>query len=169
MNRLAKPEDFSFVFSLYMHPDNNKWLLYDPMDALAFQPIYDELIKRGHLYIYEEQGEPVGMFKLQPMRYRNSHIIYLGGVAIDSRHKGKGYGKTMIGESIKVAESMGFTRMELTVATINERAIRIYEQHGFKKEGVLKHYTFLKEEGVYLDEWVMGLVISPTHLRCFGE
>ena len=159
MNRLAKPEDFSFIYTLYMHPDNNRWLLYDPMSEEAFQPIFDELVKRGHLYIYEEEGVPVGMFKLQPMRYRNSHIIYLGGVAIDSKHKGKGCGNRMISESVSAAKQLGFTRMELTVATSNEKAIRLYEHHGFEKEGVLKNYSYLKEEGIYLDEWVMGKIV----------
>ena len=117
------------------------------------------MVKRGHLYVFEVDGLPVGMFKLQPMRYRNSHIVYLGGVAIDSAYKGKGHGSKMISESVSVAAQMGFTRMELTVATMNEKAIRLYEQHGFQKEGVLKNYSFLKDEGVYLDEWVMGKLV----------
>ena len=49
--------------------------------------------------------------------------------------------------------------MELTVATSNEKAIRLYEHHGFEKEGVLKNYSYLKEEGIYLDEWVMGKIV----------
>lgn len=160
MNRLAKAEDFSFIYSLYMHPENNRWLLYDEMVEQEFQPIFDELVKRGHLYIYEVDGQPAGMFKLQPMRYRNSHIIYLGGVAMDPAFKGKGHGSKMISESVSIATAQGFTRMELTVATSNEQAIRLYEQHGFEKEGVLKQYSFIKAEGLYLDEWVMGKMIS---------
>lgn len=160
MNRLAKAEDFSFIYRLYMHPENNRWLLYDEMDEDAFKPIFEELVKRGHLYVYEVDGIPAGMFKLQPMRYRNSHIVYLGGVAIDSAYKGKGHGSTLVSESVSIAAQMGFTRMELTVATLNEKAIRLYEQHGFQKEGVLKNYSYLKKEGIYLDEWVMSLVIS---------
>lgn len=160
MNRLAKAEDFSFIYALYMHPENNRWLLYDEMDEEAFQPIFDELVKRSHLYIYEQNGLPVGMFKLQPMRYRNSHIIYLGGVAIDPLYKGKGHGNKIISESVSIARALGYTRIELTVATENEKAVRLYEQHGFQKEGVLKNYSYLKNEGVYLDEWVMGRIVS---------
>ena len=159
MNRLAKAEDFSFIYRLYMHPENNRWLLYDEMDEESFRPIFEELVKRGHLYVFEVDGLPVGMFKLQPMRYRNSHIVYLGGVAIDSAYKGKGHGSKMISESVSVAAQMGFTRMELTVATVNEKAIWLYEQHGFQKEGILKNYSYLKDEGVYLDEWVMGKLV----------
>lgn len=159
MNRLAKPEDFSFIYHLYMHVDNNRWLLYDSMDERSFQPIFDELIKREHLYVYEADGAPLGMFKLQPMRYRNRHILYLGGVALDPKHKGMGHGNKIITESVSIARQMGFTRIELTVSTENEKAILLYERHGFQKEGVLKNYSYLKEEGIYLDEWVMGLLI----------
>ncbi|MFZ9299376.1 MAG: GNAT family N-acetyltransferase [Chitinophagaceae bacterium] len=160
MNRLAKPEDFSFIYHLYMHPENNRWLLYDQMDEPSFQSIFDELVKRGHLYIYEADGLPAGMFKLQPMRYRNRHIIYLGGVAVAPECKGKGHGSKIITESVSIAHQLGFKRIELTVATENEKAIHLYERHGFQKEGVLKNYSYLKDEDVYLDEWVMGLMIG---------
>lgn len=160
MNRIAGIKDFEFLYTLYMDPENNRWLLYDPMDHDAFRPIFEELVKRGHLFIYSEGEEEVGMFKLQPMRHRNSHIVYLGGVAIAAGFQGKGLGNRMIAEAIQVAKAQGFSRMELTVATVNERAIRLYEKHGFHKEGILKNYSFLKEEGVYLDEWVMGLILS---------
>jgi putative acetyltransferase len=159
MNRLAVASDVDFIYRLYMDTENNRWLLYDPMDAVAFQPIFEELVKRGHLYVYAEEGVDVGMFKLQPMRYRNAHIVYLGGVALDRSMKGKGRGNRMVGEAVAIARAAGFTRIELTVATNNERAIGLYERHGFVREGVLKNYSYLKEEGIYLDEWVMGLML----------
>jgi hypothetical protein len=64
-----------------MNPLNNPWLLYEQMGADEFRPVYNELIARNSLYIYSEDGKDVGMFKLQPMKYQNSHIVYLGGVA----------------------------------------------------------------------------------------
>ncbi len=142
-----------------MDPENNRWLLYDPMSVELFQPIFEELVKRGHLYVYAEEGVDVGMFKLQPMRHRNRHIVYLGGVALDNGMKGKGMGGRMVGEAISIARMQGFSRMELTVATENERAIRLYERYGFEREGVLKNYSYLETEGIYLDEWVMGLIL----------
>ncbi len=159
MNRLAAATDLEFIYRLYMDPENNRWLLYDPMSVELFQPIFEELVKRGHLYVYAEEGVDVGMFKLQPMRHRNRHIVYLGGVALDNGMKGKGMGGRMVGEAISIARMQGFSRMELTVATENERAIRLYERYGFEREGVLKKYSYLETEGIYLDEWVMGLIL----------
>jgi putative acetyltransferase len=159
MIRLAGQNDFDFIFQLYMHPDNNPWLLYEQMVRDEFFPIFNELIARGHLYVFHENGKDVGMFKLQPMKYRNSHIIYLGGVAVDPASSEQGAGSRMMPEVLAKVKEMGFTRIELTVGTENARAIRLYERTGFEIEGRLKNYSFLRSENRYIDEFVMGLIL----------
>ncbi len=159
MIRTAGQEDFDFIFHLYMHPENNPWLLYEQMARDEFFPIFNELISRKQLFIFEEEGIDVGMFKLQPMKYRNSHIIYLGGVAIDSGCRLQGAGSRMLVEVLSKIREMDFTRVELTVATVNHAAIRLYEKMGFQNEGLLRNYSFLKSENRYIDEFVMGLLL----------
>lgn len=158
MIRTATKTDFDFLYYLYMHPAINSWLLYEMMPAEAFRPILDELLQKKALYIYEQEGRAVGMFKLVPMKFRNSHIIYLGGVAIDPDHAGKGYAKEMMLDAIDLVKNLGFTRIELTVATSNHKAISLYEKCGFHSEGILKNYTFLKSENRYIDEQVMAYI-----------
>ena len=159
MIRIATQNDFDFIFALYMHPLNNPWLLYEQMGADEFSPVYNELTARKSLYIYSEDGKDVGMFKLQPMKYRNSHIIYLGGVAVDAGSRQQGVGGRMIAEALEKVREMGFTRIELTVGTENKAAIQLYEKAGFENEGRLKNYSFLKSENRYIDEYVMGLIL----------
>lgn len=159
MIRIATQNDFDFVFALYMHPLNNPWLLYEQMGADEFRPVYNELTARKSLYIYNEDGKDVGMFKLQPMKYRNSHIVYLGGVAVDAGSRQQGVGGRMMVEILARVKEMGFTRVELTVGTENATAIRLYEHAGFENEGRLKNYSFLKSENRYIDEFVMGLIL----------
>jgi len=159
MIRIATQNDFDFIFALYMHPLNNPWLLYEQMGADEFRPVYNELTARKSLYIYSEDGKDVGMFKLQPMKYRNSHIIYLGGVAVDAGSRQQGVGGRMIAEALEKVREMGFTRIELTVGTENKAAIQLYEKAGFENEGRLKNYSFLKSENRYIDEYVMGLIL----------
>lgn len=159
MIRAATPDDFQYIFTLYMNPLNNPWLLYEQMEADEFRTIYNELIARSSLYIYSEDGKDVGMFKLQPMKHRNSHIIYLGGVAVDPGSRQQGVGGRMISEAIEKIKEMGFSRIELTVGTENLRAIKVYERAGFQVEGRLKNYSFLRSENRYIDEFVMGLII----------
>ena len=158
MIRSSTSNDFDFLFELYMHPEINPWLSYEMMPAEAFRPIMEELLLKKAIYIYEQEGMAVGMFKLVPMKYRNSHIMYLGGVAIHPDHAGKGYAKEMILDAIDLVKSLDFTRIELTVAANNQKAISLYEKCGFKKEGILKNYTFLPTENRYIDEQVMAYI-----------
>lgn len=160
MIRQADRSDYSFIYSLYMHPATNPWLLYEWMPEQSFTPIFEELAGRGYLYIYSEDGVDLGMFKLQPMKHRNSHIVYLGGVAVDPRVQGRGVGSRMMKEIIALAGGQGFKRIELTVATNNKTAIRLYTHAGFTGEGVLKNYSYLASENRYLDEQVMALLLA---------
>jgi putative acetyltransferase len=159
MQRLAEGTDFDFIYGLYMHPVTNPWLLYEMMDEGEFRPIFDELLAKKCLFIYHEGAERIGMFKLVPQKYRNSHIIYLGGIGIHPDYWGKGHGSKMVNEVIGLIRTMGYSRVELTVASINAQAIRTYEKAGFRNEGTLKKYTYLKSENRFIDEQVMALLL----------
>ncbi|HNP23618.1 MAG TPA: GNAT family protein [Panacibacter sp.] len=156
MIRKATAADFNYLYKLYMHPQVNPFLLYEMMDANSFKPIFDELLSKGVKYVFEYGGEPIGMFKLIPLQYRNAHIAYLGGVAIDPAFAGRGYGFTMLTEAIAYAKAIGLLRVELSVATGNQKAIALYEKAGFEKEGVFKKFSYLKSEDRYVDEAFMA-------------
>jgi len=159
MIRPATDEDFDFIYELYMHPDNNPYLLYDQMPISSFRPIFDELQSKNHLYIYEVEGIQTGMCKLVPLQHRTSHIVYLGGFAIHPFFAGKGEGLKMMKEIIDHAKQKGFLRVELSVAIINEKAIRLYQKAGFVKEGILKKYSYMKSENRFVDEVVMACLL----------
>lgn len=156
MTRAMRRDDFPFIYRLYMHPATNPYLLYEVMDETSFAPIFTDLLERQLIYVYESDGVPVGMFKLVPLSHRTSHIVYLGGLAIDPDKAGAGHGKTMLQEIIALCKQKGFLRIELSTATINERAIRLYEKAGFQREGVLSKYTWLESEQRFLDEVMMS-------------
>jgi len=154
MTRPARQQDFDFIYNLYMHPDVNPFLLYEKMDQASFEPIFHELL--GLIYVFEDGGQSVGMFKFIPLKHRNAHIAYLGGLAIDPSQSGKGYGLKMMHEIIQLGKSRGLLRIELSTATSNEKAIRLYEKAGFQQEGILRKYTHLKSENRFVDEVMMG-------------
>lgn len=156
MIRLATSKDFDFVYDLYMHPEINPFLLYENMTMPSFEPIFYELIQNQLLYVFEMAHKPVGMFKFIPLKHRNAHIAYLGGIAIDPTQGGKGYGVMMMREIIDLGKSKGLLRIELSVAVGNQKAISLYERSGFKKEGVLQKYTHLKSENRFVDEVMMA-------------
>lgn len=142
-----------------MHPQINRYLLYEMMDKQTFQPIFDELMSRQVLYIHEENNTAMGTCKLAPLTYRNAHIVYLGGVAVHPSFAGKGRGFTMLKEIIEYAKEQGFLRIELSVASENEKAIHLYKKAGFAEEGLLRKYTYLQSENKFLDEVMMSYLV----------
>ncbi len=156
MIKPATSLDFDFFYNLYFHPQINPYLLYEMMDKAEFQPIFDDLLEKKVLFIFEMDGQDVGMFKLIPLTFRCNHIAYLGGVAIHPDSAGKGYGSMMMQAIVEYGAELGLKRMELSVAAINDKATHIYEKAGFQKEGVLRNYTYLKSENRYLDEVLMS-------------
>jgi RimJ/RimL family protein N-acetyltransferase len=158
MVRPATTTDFDFFFGLYMHPKVNPFLLYEQMPAAEFQPIFDDLIAKQIIYVFENGGQNIGMFKLVPLTHRTAHIAYLGGVAVHPDHAGQGFGEKMMVSIIGLGKKMGLKRIELSTATINHKAIRLYERVGFEKEGVLRNYTYLKSENKFLDEVMMSFL-----------
>lgn len=159
MIRKATNKDIDFIYSLYMHPAINRYLLYEEMSRDNFQPVFEELLSKDIKFIYTDEGTDAGMFKLIPLTYRTSHIVYLGGVAIHPSFAGKGHGRKMLQEIIDLAKRRNFSRIELSVAVINEKAIQLYEKCGFEKEGVLKKYTWLQKENKFLDEVLMACLL----------
>lgn len=158
MTRLANETDFKFIYECYMHPQVNPFLLYEKMSLEDFRPIYDSLLKLQVKYIYSSGLEKAGMFKLIPLQYRSDHIVYLGGPAIAPSFSGKGEGSKMLGKIIALAKEKGFLRIELSVASTNEKAIQLYEKLGFEREGLLRKYTHLKSEQRFMDEIMMSLL-----------
>lgn len=154
----ATAECFEFFYELYMHPQVNRYLLYDILEPAALQTIYEDLLRAKVLYQYIEDGIAVGMCKLILEEHRNSHAIYLGGVAIHPVHAGRGCGSRMMEATKAFAIQHKRIRIELSVASENLRALALYEKAGFQKEGVMRKYTWLKHTNEYLDEIMMAWV-----------
>lgn len=57
-------------------------------------------------------------------------------VAIESAHRGHGYGKILVRELLNKGREMGAEEFTLEVRVSNEPAIRLYESLGFKSEGI---------------------------------
>ena len=156
MTRNIAESDFDFIFELYTHPKTNPFLLYELMSKEEFQSIFSELLSQNIIYLFSENEQNIGMFKLIPYLHRTSHINYLGGLAIHPDFAGKGLGSKMIAEILELGKQKGLKRIELSTAIYNKKAIKLYEKHGFAAEGILKNYTFLKSENQFVDEQLMA-------------
>ncbi len=71
------------------------------------------------------------------------HVInegHITNIAIIPGRQGRGFGGRLMEEMIKLAEDKEMIELTLEVRESNERAIRLYEKYGFKKEGVRRKY-----------------------------
>jgi RimJ/RimL family protein N-acetyltransferase len=78
------------------------------------------------------------------------------GLSVRREYWGLGIGSLMLDALIEWARGTGFvTKINLRVRTDNQRAIRLYEGHGFAIEGTIRREMLL--DGHYYDHHWMGL------------
>jgi RimJ/RimL family protein N-acetyltransferase len=130
--------DLDVLHLLYMDPENNPFLSYDPMDKNAFRPIFEDLVRSGNTHLLWEGTDVVGTFALRVQTHRSAHVATLGSFAMHPDFRGRGFGAKAISKIVEVARAKGVRRLELLVETDNARAIRFYEKQGFVKEGILR-------------------------------
>jgi RimJ/RimL family protein N-acetyltransferase len=106
--------------------------------------------------IVKETGELIGSVGLHNLNWveRKGELGILIG---EKSCWGKGYGKEAILAILHIAfNRMNLHRVYLRVFENNERAIRLYEKCGFRREGLLRedHYY----AGEYFNTLVMGIL-----------
>ncbi len=98
----------------------------------------------------------VGMAGLHPVgpSVARRHAMSLG-ITVAKASQGQGVGQALMAALIDYADNWAqILRIELSVYHDNERAIRLYEQHGFEHEGRFKAYAL--RDGVYKDALTMA-------------
>lgn len=69
-----------------------------------------------------------------------AHVGTLG-IGVLPELRGQGLGKALLDTTIRAAEHLDFTRIELTAFSDNRRAIALYETRGFVHEGLMRAAT----------------------------
>ena len=115
----------------------------------------------GSYYLVAVSGEHViGMFSIDtfPNKPRRRHAGLIG-ISVSEAWQGKGVGKALMQAGVDLADKwINLTRLELEVYADNEAAIRLYEQFGFEREGVLRQHAF--RDGRYVDSIMMARLRS---------
>lgn len=158
-HRLATTSDLDFIYGIYMDEHSNPYLTYDYMEKKEFEKIYAALLGTGTLFVAENDGQPVGTYRITPKDYRQAHIVYLGSFGISHLLKGKGYGFKMLQYIKQHVNENGQWRIELTVDVNNTAAIYLYKKAGFEIEGTLRMSCKLASTGKFHDELLMAVLL----------
>ncbi len=79
------------------------------------------------------------------------------GIMVHKEYQGAGAGQKLMEALLDVADNwLMLVRVELTVYTDNERAIRLYQKMGFESEGVKRKAAI--RNGQYADEYMMARI-----------
>ena len=155
----ARKEDLDYIMELEYAADNIRYIVSFPRDV--HEEILDSDEAMDILVREKETGTPVGYFMVydldSPIKKMEWRHVIIG-------KKGMGYGR----ESLKLMKLwtfgiMGFHRVWLDCKEYNERALRLYESEGFKREGVMRD-TILTD-GVYENLVVLGILRDEYEAR----
>ncbi len=103
-----------------------------------------------------ERDDLVGMAGLHPnlAQPRRRHAAMIG-MCVRDDCQGHGVGTVLLEALLEVADGwLNLTRLELTVCTDNELAIRLYQRHGFEIEGTLREWVL--RAGCLVDVFTMA-------------
>ena len=95
----------------------------------------------------------MALLTIQRGMYRKTRHTASLGIAVKSRHRGKGLGTVMIKRAIEWFRMNDIKKLNLEVFSSNESAIRLYEKIGFVTEGIKKDQFNI--EGKFVDDVLM--------------
>lgn len=154
--RAQEPEDSDTVGRLMIQPGVVPGTLQIPYTPLASRREAANTFSPDlHRLVAELDERVVGAIGLAVNpRPRRRHTADLG-MAVDQDHQGRGIGSALLTAVIDLADQwLGIHRIELTVMCGNDRAIQLYERHGFTIEGRLRDYSYTA--GAYADAFTMA-------------
>ena len=109
------------------------------------------------MFLYEIDAEIAAICNLKGIdKVRVKHRVNLG-ISVLKTYWGKGIAKKLILHAIEYCKSNSIKKIELTVRTDNERALKLYKNIGFVIEGELKDFFCI--DGVYYNCYIMALFI----------
>jgi ribosomal protein S18 acetylase RimI-like enzyme len=104
----------------------------------------------------ELDGRVVGYIRLKPPTKlpENAHVIQVQGLAVHPDARRRGVAAGLLDAAEETLRERGTRKLTLRVLSTNEAAIRLYERHGFVREG-----TLLEEfriNGRFVDDVMMA-------------
>ncbi len=94
---------------------------------------------------------------------RRRHVSGLG-MAVHDQWQGNGVGTALMNAAIELADRwLNLRRLELTVYTDNEAALKLYQRFGFEIEGTHSYYAF--RDSTYVNAYSMARINGANRAK----
>jgi len=157
--RALEPGDLDEVLEIHRQPRCIAGTFQFPHRSPAeIRATYEDPSRGSHriVAVVDDGGRRrvVGVLGLHTMERRRAHVAELGMFVHDD-FQGRGIGNALLGAAIDMARNwLQISRIELHVYVDNTPAIRLYERHGFEREGTHRRYAW--RHGEYADSYSMA-------------
>ncbi len=128
----------------------------EPPGVEEMQNRLDALLEKGGIWLVAmEEDTLIGYCYLAPYRPRYAYRFTLeDSIYLDPEHTGRGAGRALLTEAIRLAEARGFRQIVAVIAgNSNQASIGLHSALGFRATGVLKAVGF--KHGRWLDTHLM--------------
>ncbi|WP_457808212.1 GNAT family N-acetyltransferase [Kushneria sp. EE4] len=167
--RRAEPRDAEAVAEIFNHDAVYPNTMQLPFSSLSrWQQRLENAGSGYHILAACDPDKPetlLGLIGLHPVSDtpRVAHVRTLG-LSVHPDYAGQGMGGQLLRAAIDMADNwLNVTRLSLGVYSHNQRAIALYERHGFVREGLSRGVAF--GHGRYLD----SLEMARLHPRLVRE
>ncbi|WP_339194657.1 GNAT family N-acetyltransferase [Solibacillus sp. FSL R5-0449] len=128
IRRLEKPEKVPMELLLLADPSKS---------------IVEDYLAKGECFVAESNEQIIGVYVLLPTRPKTVEIV---NVAVAEEHQGKGIGKLLIDDAIRVAKTKGYKTIEIGTGNSSIGQLALYQKCGFRIVSVdhnyfIKHYS----------------------------
>ncbi|WP_374054484.1 GNAT family N-acetyltransferase [Rossellomorea sp. FM04394] len=117
-----------------------------PMELLLLADPSEEIVKeyvsRGECFVAELEQKIVGVYVLLPTRPETVELV---NVAVAEEMHGRGIGKQLVMDAVKVARERGYKTIEVGTGNSGIGQLALYQKCGFRIVGVdldffVRHY-----------------------------
>lgn len=118
-----------------------------PMELLLLadpsRKFIEEYVNRGECFIVEIELQTIGIYVLLPTRPETVELVNV--VVVEDQH-GRGIGKRLVLDAIRVAKTKGYKTIEIGTGNSSVGQLALYQKCGFRIIGVdmdffVRHYS----------------------------
>nr|WP_315160338.1 GNAT family N-acetyltransferase [uncultured Flavobacterium sp.] len=156
--RPYQTEDTQAILEIINYNILNSTALYD-YNIRSYEQqknILEEKINKNFPVIVAElNGKVVGFGMYSEFRFREAYKFTVEhSVYVDNEYHGKGIGKVLLQELIRIAKAQNLHTMIAVIDAENESSVEFHEKFGFKIVGVIK------ESGYKFERWLHSVFMQ---------